>query len=224
MSDLSFLVRGRSVDLVAMTARHALQTTLGLGDEVVDLTRDQLVLIAGVDEPSAGDWTAAVAAHQHWFNPNKHRFASYLSADGALDVARGEGSWPSPWLQRLVDTDRPDLVAAQGSGPGPDPLSAWMAPARASGAFAVGFIAYDLDDGVSRLPAGHWPAAGHEKLEALLWTIVLKAEDADRARARAEEILVTRTRTQGLLVHPHMEGWTAVGRPRPCEPAAEVQA
>ena len=44
------------------------------------------------------------------------------------------------------------------------------------------------------------------------------------ARERAEEILVTRSRTEGLLVHPHMEGWTAVGAARPCEPAAEVRA
>ena len=43
------------------------------------------------------------------------------------------------------------------------------------------------------------------------------------AQERAEEILVTRTRTQGLLVHPHMEGWTAVGAARPCE-SLEVQA
>jgi hypothetical protein len=224
MSDLSFLVRGRSVDLVAMTARRALQETLGLGDEVVDLYRDQLVCIAEVGEPAAGHWTEAVAGRQHWFNPNKHRFASYLSSPGALDAARGSGDWPSPWLQALVESDRPDIVAAQEAGTQQDLLSGWIAPVAASGAFAVAFIAYDLEDGVSRLPAGHWPAPGHEKLEAQLWTIVLKADDAARALSRAEEILVTRTRTRGLLVHPHMEGWMAVGRPRPCQPAAEVQA
>ena len=224
MSDLSFLVRGRSVDLVAMTARHALRTTLGLGDEVVDLFRDQLVCIADVDESSARDWTAAVAAHQHWFNPNKHRFASFLSAGGVFDAVRGRSEWPSPWLSAAVDSDRPDLAAAAASSPVKDLLGAWIAPPSASGAFAVAFMAYDLEDGVSRLPAGHWPARDHEILEAQLWTIVLRADDADRARTRAEEILVTRTRTRGLLVHPHMEGWMAVGRPRSCEPAAEVQA
>jgi hypothetical protein len=87
----------------------------------------------------------------------------------------------------------------------------------------VSFIAYDLEDGVSRLPHGHWPAPEHEMLQGILWTIVLRADDAVAARERAEEILVTRTRTQGLLVHPHMEGWTAVGAARPCE-SMEVQA
>jgi hypothetical protein len=223
MSDLSFLVRGRSVDLVAMTARHALQTTLGLADEVLDLYRDQLVCVTGVDEAHAPAWTEAMAAQQHWFNPNKHRFASYLSADGALAAARGRGDWPSPWLSALVDTDRPDLVAARDSDRLGDLLAGWMAPPVESGAFAVSFVAYDLEDGVSRLPHGDWPAADHEMLRGILWTIVLRAADADAAQERAEEILVTRTRTQGLLVHPHMEGWTAVGAARPCE-SMEVEA
>lgn len=223
MSDLSFLVRGRSVDLVAMTARHALQTTLGLGDEVLDLYRDQLVCVAGVDQAHGAEWTAAIAARQHWFNPNKHRFASYLSADGALVAAAGKGDWPSPWLSALVDADRPDLVAARDNDRLGDLLAGWMAPPAEAGAFAVSFIAYDLEDGVSPLPHGDWPAPGHDMLQGILWTIVLRADDAVSASARAEEILVTRTRTQGLLVHPHMEGWTAVGAARPCE-SMEVQA
>lgn len=222
MSDLGFLVRGRSVDLVAMTAGRALRTTLGLGDEVVDLLRDQLVCIAGVEDSTAGDWTAAVHAHQHWFNPNKHRFASYLSSDGALAAVAGSGAWPSPWLRELVDTDRPDLMAARDAGALGDLLAGWMAPPVVSGAFAVSFIAYDLEDGVSRLPAGHWPGTEQQILQGVLWTLILRAPDAEAAKARAEEILVTRTRTDGMLVHPHMEGWMAVGAARPCEPSAEV--
>lgn len=223
MSDLSFLVRGRSVDLVAMTARHAIQTTLGLGDEVLDLYRDQLVCVSDVDESHAAAWTEAISAQQNWFNPNKHRYASYLSNDGALVAAAGRGDWPSPWLASLVDTDRPDLVAARDADRLGDLLAGWMAPPVEAGAFAVSFIAYDLEDGVSRLPHGHWPAPEHEMLKGILWTIVLRAGDATAAQERAEEILVTRTRTQGLLVHPHMEGWTAVGAARPCE-SMEVEA
>jgi len=224
MSDLSFLVRGRSVDLVAMTAGRALRTTLGLGDEVIDLFRDQLVCVAGVGKSSAASWTGAVLAHQHWFNPNKHRFASYISSDGALAAVAGGGTWPSPWLSELVDTDRPDLVAGRDAGASGDLLAAWMAPPPEPGAFAVSFIAYDLEDGVSRLPTGHWPDTKQDVLRAVLWTLILHALDREAAMARAEEILVTRTRTNGMLVHPHMEGWTAVGAARPCNPSAEVQA
>lgn len=99
-----------------------------------------------------------------------------------------------------------------------------MAPPAAAGAFAVSFMAYDLEDGVSRLPSGHWPGTGHDLLQAVLWTLVLRADSAEAASARAEEILVTRSRTEGMLVNPHMEGYTAVGAARPCEPVAEVQA
>lgn len=107
MSDLSFLVRGRSVDLVAMTARRTLQSTLGLGDEIVDLTRDQLVCISGIPDDSGAAWTEAIAAHQHWFNPNKHRFASFLSADGAFAAIAGKGSGPRPGCARSsTPTDR----------------------------------------------------------------------------------------------------------------------
>jgi hypothetical protein len=181
------------------------------------------VCVTGVDEAHATAWTEAMAAQQHWFNPNKHRFASYLSADGALAAARGRGDWPSPWLSALVDTDRPDLVAARESDRLGDLLAGWMAPPVEAGAFAVSFVAYDLEDGVSRLPHGDWPAPDHEMLQGILWTIVLRGADAAAAQERAEEILVTRTRTQGLLVHPHMEGWTAVGAARPCE-SMEVEA
>ena len=224
MSDLSFLVRGRSVDLVAMTAGRALRTTLGLGEEVVDLFRDQLVCVADVDKSAAGAWTSAVLAHQHWFNPNKHRFASYLSSGGAVAAVAGSGTWPSPWLSELIDTDRPDLIASRDAGVPGDLLTGWMAPPPAPGAFAVSFIAYDLEDGVSRIPTGHWPGTKQDVLLGLLWTLILRAPDGETARGRAEEILVTRARTEGMLVHPHMEGWTAVGAARPCEPSAEVQA
>jgi hypothetical protein len=224
MSDLSFLVRGRSMDLVAMTARTALRSTLGLGDEIVELGRDDVVVVHDIEDAAGGDWTSAVGSHQHWFNPNKHRFAAFLSDGAAFEAIEGRGEWPSPWLSSLVDTDRPDLVAARDAGGIPDLLSAWMAPPAVSGAFAVGFVAYDLEDGVSRLPLGHWPDPGLKIATGVLWTLTLRAPDADRARARAEEILVTRTRTQGMLVHPHMEGWRAVGTPRPCDPVPEVPA
>jgi hypothetical protein len=224
MSDLGFLVRGRSVDLVAMSARKTLRDTMGLREEVLDLLRDQLVCVGGVADGEAAGWTAAIAAHQHWFNPNKHRFASYLTNEGAFAAVRGDGRWPSPWLQEMVDTDRPDLVAARDGGDEGDLLAGWMAPPAELGAFAVSFLAYDLEDGVSSLPAGHWPEAGADLLTGVLWTLVLRAGDADAARKRAEEILVTRTRTRGLLVHPHMEGFTPVGAARPCAPATEVEA
>ncbi|MBN1879627.1 hypothetical protein JW823_05910 [bacterium] len=39
----------------------------------------------------------------------------------------------------------------------------------------------------------------------VLWTLVLKAESLDAARRIAEDIAVTRSRTEGLLANPHYE-------------------
>lgn len=208
MSTLAFLVRGRSVDLVAMTAFNTLRDTLGLGDEIVGLLRDDLFAIEGVD--AGADWVAACQAQQHWFNPNKHRYAAFRAADGAVASIRTDGAWPEPWLEALISTDRPDL---EGTGGGEHPRRAWIGVRAYEGAFAVPVVSWDREDGVGPLPGGHWPDATATRIRGVLWTLILRAEDADSAAARAAELVATRARRQGLLVHPHMQGWTAWGDP-----------
>lgn len=218
MSALAFLVRGRSVDLVAMTAFNTLRDTLGLGDEVLLLNRDDVFVIEGIDGDDAPAWVEACKSHQHWFNPNKHRFAACLAGDGALEAARSGTAWPDPWLERRVDTDRPDLVAAA-TDTG-DPLAAWLGLGRHEGAFAVPLIAWDREDGVGSLPGTRWPDPERTRLRGVLWTLVLRAASAEAARDRADAIAVTRARRNGLLVHPHMQGHSTVGPARPLAPAA----
>ena len=218
MSSMVFLVRGRSVDLVAMTAFNTLRDTLGLGDEILLLNRDDVFVIEGVQPSDVPAWVEACKAHQHWFNPNKHRFAACLARDGAVEAARSGTAWPDPWLERRVDTDRPDLVAA-GPDAG-DPLEDWLGLARHEGAFAVPLLAWDREDGIGSLPGAHWPDPERERLRGVLWTLVLGAASAEAARSRAEELAVTRARRQGLLVHPHMQGSSFVGPARSLAPAA----
>ncbi len=218
MSDLAFLVRGRSVDLVAMTAFNTFRDTLGLGDEIALLGRDDVYVIENVDEGDAPAWIEACTDHQHWFNPNKHRFAAVLAHDGALEAVRTEGTWPHPWLQRLIQTDRPDLVASQRAID--DVLRAWLAVRPADGHYAVPLLAWDLEDGLSPLPGGHWPDGQRVRLRGVLWTLVLRADSVDAASARAEELAVTRARRKGLLVHPHMQGYAPIGPALALEPAA----
>jgi hypothetical protein len=220
MSALAFLVRGRSVDLVAMTALHALRDTLGLGDEVISLARDEMVVIEGVDLRSASEWTAGFTHQQHWFNPNKHRFAAFEVSEGALARARSEASaWPHPWVRALIETDRPDLVALQQAGRLADPLAAWLGAPAGPGHFAVPLAVWDRESAVDALPAGSWPDPACSRLRAVLWTLTLKADSATSAAARAEQLAVTRARRQGLLLNPHMEGFAAVG---PARAAAAV--
>lgn len=227
MSALAFLVRGRSVDLVAMTALHALRDTLGLGDEVVALTRDDVVVIEGLALGDAARWTAGFTAQQHWFNPNKHRFAAVEVADGALACARpdakavagADAAWPHDWMRALRDTDRPDLLALKAAGTVDDVLRAWIGGAAAPGHYAVPLVAWDRESGVDALPAGPWPDPALPRLRAVLWTLTLKAGSASAAAARAQELAVTRARRHGLLIHPHMEGFATAGPPRALEPS-----
>lgn len=215
MSALVFLVRGRGVDLVAMTARHALRETMGLGGEVVDLQRDDLVIVEGVREETG--WLEAFTARQHWFNPNKHRYALARAKEGAFAAARG-GSWPQRWLERVVATDRPDLDPAVD-----DVFSAWLGLPAHAGCHAVPLAVYDRAEPIAPL-AGRWPQSGGHFLRATLWTLVLRLPEAEAAARRAAEIAITRRRGEGLLVNPHMEGWAMVARPRRLDAPGEVAA
>lgn len=219
MSALAFLVRGRSVDVVAMTAIHALRDTLGFGDEVAGLTRDDFVLVEGVDAAAAEAWQRGFTSQQHWFNPNKHRFAALEVAEGGLRCAREGGDWPDPWARRLVDTDRPDLVARRARGEVDDVLGAWIGAEPRAGHYAVPLAVWDREAGIDALPRGAWPDPTRPRLRGVLWTLTLKSEDAARASARTEELAVARARRQGLLLNPHMEGHAAVGPARALDPA-----
>ncbi len=220
MSAWVFLVRGRGVDLVAMTALHALRETMGLADEVQALHRDDLVSIEGAVSGTAEEWADSLTARQHWFNPNKHRYALYEAAMGAHAAAEGSTAWPEPWLRRRVASDRPELAARP---PAVDALAEWLELSGPQGLYAVPLLVYDRETGVRPL-AGRSPQPGVTHLRGVLWTLVLAGDDAGAVSRRAEDIALTRHRRQGLLVNPHMEGWAWVGAPRPLGPITEVEA
>ena len=215
MSALAYLVRGRGVDLVAMTALHALRDTLGLGDEVAGLTRDELVVIEGVEREDAPRWTAGFVAQQHWFNPNKHRYAAMEVEAGAWARVRGDAQqWPQPWVRALLESDRPDLAALREAQGADDPFGAWLDAPAGPGHFAVALAVWQRESAIDALPAGDWPEPACSRLRAVLWTITLKSGSASSAASRAEQLAVTRARRQGLLLNPHMEDFAAVGPAR----------
>lgn len=213
MSALAFLVRGRGVDLVAMTAARALRESMGLGDRLGALLRDDLFVLEDVDPSASVAWSRACTAHANWFNPNKHRFAMTTAEAGALAAADAKGDWPRPWLLAIAQTDRPDLSATARADA--DPLSTWLATPSRSGDHVVSLAVWDREQASHRLPAGRWPAADARILPCVLWTLVLRAEDSAAAEALALEVAITRGRRHGMLVHPHMEGWAQVAPARP---------
>jgi hypothetical protein len=217
VSAVALLVRHRTVDLVAMTAAHALRSELGLGAELVALTRDDVYVIEGEALGAPEAWSRPCTERAHWFNPNKHRHALFEAAPGAVEAVRNGTGFPRPWLGRVVSTDRSDLPSATDGGRGPDVnrrgLSRWLALPPRPGVHAVAIASWDLDQAVTSLPPGPWPHPRAQLVRLQLWGLAVAGKDAETATARASEVAVTRRREQGLLIHPHVEGWIQLETP-----------
>lgn len=207
MKALVFFVRHRSVDLVGMTAASALRERMGMGDRLLVLRRDDVFALEAAELGSAEPWLRGFTATTHWFNPNKHRFALYVARAGAIAAATSGSAWPSPWIESLLHSDRPDLSSGPQHG-----LSSWQAidPVPRSHVHAI--VSWDREMGLGGLPAaGQWPVVRDVRvLRAQLWSAQVRADSVAAARELVEEFTVTRSRQHGLLVHPHIEGWCSL--------------
>jgi hypothetical protein len=81
------------------------------------------------------------------------------------------------------------------------------------GTAARSLVAWQRDEAVLPLPRGRWPAPAQGVVRLQLWTLMLRADADGEAERLAEEAAIARTREQGLLVHPHMQGWAWLGAP-----------
>ncbi len=198
MNAMALLVRHRSVDLVAMTALHALRSSMG-ATGLIDLRRDDVFAWEGPDLGAPGAWIERATAQANWFNPNKHRFALFETAPGALEAARTDKPFPTPWLGDLVASDHPALETGRYG------IADWLGPPEEG--FAVTLLAWDREMGEGSLPGRRWPAAQTRVLRAQMWTLTVREASEKVAFETAEKLAITRTRDSGLLVHPHMEGW-----------------
>jgi hypothetical protein len=208
MSALAFLVHHRSVDLVGVTAMHALQSEMNYAKIVVALRRDDAYILEGSGVEADQSWIDACLAQAHWINPNKHRHAFYAANAGAIAAAETGAAWPRPWLGKMLSTDRPDLVGGSHSA-----LASWLsaeAPEH-DGEFSVTLASWDHESGIAALPHGNWPSGEARLLRAQLWTTVLRAEDLEQAETLVRGLALSESREKGLLIHPHMEGWATVG-------------
>ena len=203
MSACAFFVCHRTVDLVAQTAAHALRESLGLGERLVALRRDDVFVLEGMPEGQDAAWAAACASRAAWFNPNTHRHAIFATKPGVLATATQGAEWPHPWIDHMVASDRNDLASR---GESCD-LAAWLALPRRDGAYAVSIAAWDTEEAVHALPRGSWPSADAQVLPLQLWTLALMAPDAVAAEEMALQSAITRARDRGLLIHPHVERW-----------------
>ena len=187
MVDVELLVRLRIPDVVALTARNALQRRMGYAGVLADLKRaDYWKLTLNVASPQkALELATQLAENTALFvNPNKHSYSVAV-------VPR-------------------ELRAAAATAGG-------KAAQRSDGPFAVRVLVTSPDDAggeqacralQDRLGFGDRVAAVQR---GTLWLLSIIADSAAEARRIAEEMTITRRMDQGLLLNPHYqecEIWT----------------
>lgn len=202
MRALVFLLSRRAVDLVAVSAAAALRDALGLGERLRALRRDDGYVLENLQGGEEA-WRAACVARPSWFNPNTHQHAFFDAAPGAQEAARGERPWPSPWIGRMLSTDRTELAKHGASGD----LDSWLSLPPERDCYSVSLMAFDSEEPVQPLPRGHWPHPDGRVLAFQMWTLALAAENEPQALTLALEVSLARSRDRGLLIHPHRERW-----------------
>jgi len=185
----TLLTSHKGVDLHAATASLVMKDRLAGGESLVGLFRCEVHAFWG--EP-AGMSIERLLDTGRYFNPNKHYFGHFESGDGgepwfACTDCRGRelgADWPG--VARGTDlTGLADDGTALYHG-----LLGGRAPA---GYTAVDVVAFGLgQDG--------------PVLSGVLWRLVIQG-DAKTAAPLADQLAVARSRKEGLLVNPHMEGW-----------------
>ncbi len=187
MVDVELLVRLRIPDVVALTARNALQRRMGYADTLADLQRaDYWKLTLNVASPEDALALATdLAENTNLFvNPNKHSYTvavvpRELRAAAATTAHRSSAPSSGPFEVRVLITS-------------PDDAGGQQACQALQGRLGYGDKVADVRKGT-------------------LWTLFISTAHAEQARCIAEEMTITRRIDRGLLLNPHYqecEIWT----------------
>lgn len=186
----TLLTSHKGTDLHAATALRVMRERLEGGQALRGLYRCELHTYRDGDP---GLTMERLLAAGRFFNPNKHHFGHFEGpvVEGMFDRAGpAPGSaLPPQWPGIARDTDRgaadENLYDALLGGTVPD------------GCSAVDLVSFPLgQDG--------------PLVSGILWRLNLQAGPEEAAEL-GELLAITRSRKQGLLINPHMEGWlTAV--------------
>ena len=191
MTQTTLLTAHKGVDLHAASALLVMRDRLEGGARLANLLRCELHTYW--DNP-AGVTVQRLLDTGRYFNPNKHHYGVFeFAGEGQawFDCADCRGAdLPSGWPGRLLETDLGET--------GPELYQRLLGGGPASGHSAVDILSFELgQDG--------------PVLSGVLWRLVLTGDPAD-AREVGHQLAVARSRKQGLLINPHMEGWLAVSR------------
>jgi hypothetical protein len=183
-------VRLKTIDLVAQTAWMTLTDKMGFADDICGILRYSCWIMEAEGE-SAGAVSEAIDREIRmdsvFTNPNKHLYSLAVSSGGD-GVATGD---------LTIDRDFPrtdcggrifacDLFVSEQGG-GKDEGYASRLNARLEAAKITGMKSGEV------------------------WRILVRAEDAEEAARKVEEMAVTRSRKHGLLLNPHYQAFEFIG-------------
>jgi hypothetical protein len=184
-SILQILVALKAADATALTAREAIQSLLGFGDDLLALHRFRLLESAwegSADERFAGDLERYLDRTVELWNPNRERCWVRLRHDAgplSFELHAGKGMRAGRFGEPDVSDAGLDHVLVSPLEPAP-PVADF--PANLGGMRRSGYRAGDLF-------TTRWRSSGAEP------------DRADRLHRIAE----VRSRHEGLLVHPEFQ-------------------
>jgi hypothetical protein len=189
-------VRLKVVDLVAQTAWMTLTEKLDFGDSLLGLVRYSYwgLSVEGDGGAAAlcGEVDRVIRADSTFTNQNKHRYSLIVSAARG-SVTRGD-----------LDLGR-DFAIGDGTSAG----------SGTGGAYLLDCLVRERD--ASRTQ--RYRDRLNERLDGVrveqctageIWRFVVRSDSAANARETAERMLVTRSRTEGLILNPHYQEFEIV--------------
>jgi hypothetical protein len=183
-------VRLKTIDLVAQTARMTLNDKMGFAEDLCGVLRYSCWLMDAEGESPGAVCEAIdreIRMDSAFTNQNKH-FYSLAVSGGGQEAASGD-----------LRIDR-DFPRCEGGGR----------------IFACDLFVSEQgggkDEGYSsRLNARLDSAKVTGMKSGEVWRILVRAEDAEEAARKVEEMAVTRSRKHGLLLNPHYQAFEFIG-------------
>ena len=173
--DIEFLVRLKTADTVALTAKNTLRLDLGYELDLLDVRREErwVIQVQAEDVQTARSLGGEFAATRIFVNPNKQMYT----------LKAAESGHTSPSVQNQ-DEGGPYEVGV---------IVSYYRDWKAVSARDALRHTYGYGDRIGDVKRG------------VLWKLLLRAQNLDSARKTAEEIALTSSMNRGLLANPHSQ-------------------